>query len=75
MIGSIRKFVLDKDGARRFVPQGRAGQGPSAGQASRRNSSGLLEGLAIVERTRSAAQLGVSMLLKANFSGEGAVVA
>ena len=32
MIGSIPKFVLDKDGARRFVPRGRAGQGPSAGQ-------------------------------------------
>jgi len=34
MIGSIAKFVLDKDGARRFVPRGRAGQGPSAGQTS-----------------------------------------
>jgi predicted transglutaminase-like cysteine proteinase len=34
MIGSILKFVLDKDGARRFVPRGRAGQGPSAGQTS-----------------------------------------
>jgi predicted transglutaminase-like cysteine proteinase len=35
MIGSIPKFVLDKDGARRFVSRGRAGQGPSAGQTSR----------------------------------------
>jgi predicted transglutaminase-like cysteine proteinase len=34
MIGSIPKFVLDEDGARRFVPRGRAGQGPSAGQTS-----------------------------------------
>jgi hypothetical protein len=34
MIGSIAKFVLDKDGARRFVPRGRAGKGPSAGQTS-----------------------------------------
>jgi predicted transglutaminase-like cysteine proteinase len=34
MIGSIPKFVLDRDGARRFVSRVRAGQGPSAGQTS-----------------------------------------
>jgi predicted transglutaminase-like cysteine proteinase len=34
MIGSIPKFVLNEDGARRFVPRSRAGQGPSAGQTS-----------------------------------------
>jgi predicted transglutaminase-like cysteine proteinase len=32
MVGSIPKFVLDEDGAHRFVP--RAGQGPSAGRSS-----------------------------------------
>ena len=31
MVRSIPKFVLDEGGARRFVPPGRAGQGPSAG--------------------------------------------
>jgi len=34
MIGSIPKFVLDQDGARRFVPRSRAGQESSAGQTS-----------------------------------------
>jgi predicted transglutaminase-like cysteine proteinase len=34
MVRSIPKFVLDQDGARRFVPSGRAGQGPSAGRSS-----------------------------------------
>ena len=29
MIGSIPKFVLDEDGARRFVPSNRAGRMPS----------------------------------------------
>ena len=28
MVGSIPRFVLDQDGARRFVPSNRAGQGP-----------------------------------------------
>jgi predicted transglutaminase-like cysteine proteinase len=28
MVGSIPRFVLDEDGARRFVPSNRAGQGP-----------------------------------------------
>jgi len=34
MIGSIPKFVLDQDGARRFGPRSRAGQESSAGQTS-----------------------------------------
>src|SRR6266566_5400035 len=34
MAGSIPRFVLDKDGTRRFVPSNRAGQGPSAGRSS-----------------------------------------
>jgi predicted transglutaminase-like cysteine proteinase len=34
MVRSIPKFVLDQDGARRFVPSSRAGQGPSAGRSS-----------------------------------------
>jgi predicted transglutaminase-like cysteine proteinase len=35
MVGSIPKFVLDEDGARRFVPSNRAGQGPGgAGRAN-----------------------------------------
>ena len=59
------------DSAREVEP----GRSRAPAKRARRNSSGLLKGLAIVERTRSAAQLGVSMLLKAIFSGEGAVVA
>ena len=31
MVRSIPEFVLDEDGARRFVPSNRTGQGPSAG--------------------------------------------
>ena len=34
MIGSIPKFVLDEDGARRFVPRGRVGQAPRADQTN-----------------------------------------
>jgi predicted transglutaminase-like cysteine proteinase len=34
MVRSIPKFVLDQDGARRFVPSSRAGQGQSAGRSS-----------------------------------------
>jgi predicted transglutaminase-like cysteine proteinase len=34
MVGSIPRFVLDDDGARRFVPSNRAGQGPGAGRSS-----------------------------------------
>jgi len=34
MVRSIPKFVLDQDGARRFVPSSRAGQGSSAGRSS-----------------------------------------
>jgi predicted transglutaminase-like cysteine proteinase len=34
MIRSIPEFVLDEDGARRFVPSTRSGQGPSAGLLS-----------------------------------------
>jgi predicted transglutaminase-like cysteine proteinase len=34
MVRSIPEFVLDEDGARRFVPSNRTGQGPSAGLLS-----------------------------------------
>jgi predicted transglutaminase-like cysteine proteinase len=34
MVGSIPRFVLDEDGARRFVPSNRTGQGPGAGRSS-----------------------------------------
>jgi predicted transglutaminase-like cysteine proteinase len=34
MVGSIPKFVLDEDGARRFVPSNRTGRRPSAGLLS-----------------------------------------
>jgi predicted transglutaminase-like cysteine proteinase len=34
MAGAIPEFVLDEDGARRFVSSSRAGQGPSAGRTS-----------------------------------------
>jgi hypothetical protein len=33
MVRSIPEFVLDEDGARRFVPSDRVGQGPNAGRS------------------------------------------
>jgi hypothetical protein len=84
MIGSIPKFVLDRDGARRFVSRVRAGRGLAPAKRVQHNSSGLpksaarggtnQDGRPVVERTRSA-QLRVSILLKADFNGEGAAVA